>query len=71
MSKYFPDSTSIDGMTIMIVGIIINIIVLLAFGTFMTFGSKTITKRICRSTDYADNVTLLAEKKPFMKLYLY
>lgn len=68
MSKNFPDTTSTEGMTIMIIGTIIYILVLLAFATFLTFSSKTITKRICKPIDYDENVNLFTDKKSFYEI---
>ena len=68
MSKNFPDSTSTDGMAIMIIGTIIYIVVLISFATFLTFGSKTITKSICRQVDFEENVKLFTDKKYFHEI---
>jgi hypothetical protein len=68
MSKNFTDSASTNGIITMIIGIVIYILVLVAFATFLTFGTKTITKRICRQVDYEENITLLTDKKTFYEI---
>ena len=51
-----------------IISVFVQLFVVLAFASFLTFGTKIIAKKVCKPNDYEESVKLFTDKKDIYEI---